>query len=372
MWQEEKRRFELPKHDIDLSTRSSSPTKKNTMPSCTVPKKRNYFGRTETSLIQDTVNLKLESSYVSSEPPYSSFSSSPPLLIDAQQQQQQPQPQPRTGIYYSNLPISSLTSYGSEVECNTMDVEDCTSYYNPPPSSVPKDIESTLAGFGLKMINDGNNIMIQDVDVKDELERYGHGAAYNCLSPASNNSGSTDDSLSPSPSVCVSPPPPSGGDSSYYIVQQATTRKKVKDGTKKKKMFEMGPICDDTEMEKRRLNAINAKNNRDKKKQELGEHRRKIESLEEINQRCTQALKMTYSNYQEQRYEVERQAASLLVKEREILLKNREIKKKREEMVLLKGHLEIISGSLDDHNPAKNLIGSLLKNLSSAHEACYS
>ncbi|KAK3854078.1 hypothetical protein Pcinc_039411, partial [Petrolisthes cinctipes] len=182
---------------------------------------------------------------------------------------------------------------------------------------------------------------------------------------------STDDSLSPSPSVCVSPPPP-GSDSAYYIVQQSASRKKVKDGTKKKKMFEMEPICDNTEMEKRRQNAINAKKNRDMKKFELSEHRKKIESLEETNQRCTQAFKKTYSAYQQQRSEVERQAVDLAAREREIREKKKEIKKKREDMVLLKRHLEIISESLDDHNSAKNLIGSLLKNFSSAHEACYS
>ncbi|KAK3873883.1 hypothetical protein Pcinc_021144 [Petrolisthes cinctipes] len=191
MWQEVKRTFELPKHDIDLSTRASSPTKKNTMPSCTVPKKRNYFGRTETSLLHDTVNLKLESPSVL-EQSYSSSSSSPPL-IDAQQPQQHQQQ--HTGFFYSHLPISTLSSYGNEFEC--MDVEDPTNYCNPPPpppslalpssSSLQEDIESTLAGYGLKLKDDGNGVVLHDLDVTEELERYSHGTAYNCLSPVSNS-----------------------------------------------------------------------------------------------------------------------------------------------------------------------------------------
>lgn len=105
---------------------------------------------------------------------------------------------------------------------------------------------------------------------------------------------------------------------------------------------------------------------------ELSDHKRKIEYLEEINQRCTQALKKTHGEVQELQYEVHRHAQDLVVRDREIQERKREIRKKREEMVLLKGHLEIISGSLDEQNPAKNLIASLLKNFSSAHEASFS
>lgn len=155
--------FEVPKSEDSHSMRDPTSTIKNfTMPSYTVPKKRNYFGKMETSH-QDTYHVhKTDSSSLSE---HSCSTSPPPLYVSYQP----------PVIYNSIAPAVG----------ELMDTEDRPAYYSPPTVDL---MTSTLAEFGLKLTEDGKGVIRQDMDIPSDLERYNHMSSYNCLSP-SNNSG---------------------------------------------------------------------------------------------------------------------------------------------------------------------------------------
>lgn len=163
MWQEEaKPLFEVPKSEDSHSMRDSSSSIKNfTMPSYTVPKKRNYFGKMETNH-QDTYHVKTDSHSLSEH----SCSSSPP-----------------PPLYVSYQPPVIYNSMAPSVG-ELMDTEDRPTYYTPPTVDL---MASTLAEFGLKLTEDGKGVIRHEMDISSELERFSHVSSYNCLSPSSNS-----------------------------------------------------------------------------------------------------------------------------------------------------------------------------------------
>lgn len=163
MWQEDaKSLLEVPKSEDSHSMRDASSSIKNfTMPSYTVPKKRNYFGRMETSH-QDTYHVKTDFPNSLSE---HSCSSPPPPL------------------YVSYQPPAIYNSMASSVG-ELMETEDRPRYYSPPTVDL---MASTLAEFGLKLTEDGKGVIKHDLDMAADLDRYSHVPSYNCLSPSSNS-----------------------------------------------------------------------------------------------------------------------------------------------------------------------------------------
>nr|XP_045596968.1 uncharacterized protein LOC123757435 isoform X1 [Procambarus clarkii]XP_045596969.1 uncharacterized protein LOC123757435 isoform X1 [Procambarus clarkii]XP_045596970.1 uncharacterized protein LOC123757435 isoform X1 [Procambarus clarkii] len=131
---------------------------------------------------------------------------------------------------------------------------------------------------------------------------------------------------------------------------------------KKVKIYEAGPF-EDEEREKRRINAINAKKNRDKTKRSIENLQKDVRSLKHVNNQCRKALLRTSADMQLLQQKMQQLRERLETETRRLRDKEKEVREKRERLALLKGHLEIIASGLDDDNPAKRLINHLVDRL---------
>ncbi|XP_042871728.1 uncharacterized protein LOC122253034 isoform X2 [Penaeus japonicus] len=132
---------------------------------------------------------------------------------------------------------------------------------------------------------------------------------------------------------------------------------------KKPKIYQIEKPFNDPELERKRINAITAKQNRDKKKMEIDRLRADVRNLSRVNSQCSKALKRTNADIQKlyEKLESSRKHNSLL--QEKIKQKEMEIRGQQEKFVLFRGHLDLILSSLEDDGPAKKLIANLLKKL---------
>ncbi|KAG7174887.1 uncharacterized protein LOC121858785 [Homarus americanus] len=129
---------------------------------------------------------------------------------------------------------------------------------------------------------------------------------------------------------------------------------------KKPKVYDSLPF-EDEEMERKRLNAITAKKNRDTKKMYMRTLEQTLKSMKTINKQCHKALKKTGTDVGMLHQKIRHLEETLERSTSQIRENNMEIRRKRERMNLLMAHLDIIISGFDDHNPAKRIITTLLK-----------
>lgn len=133
------------------------------------------------------------------------------------------------------------------------------------------------------------------------------------------------------------------------------------DSSKKRpKKYEWQPLTDQEE-ERKRLNAVNARRNRIKQKKHTQELTEKNRSLQNINSQCSKALRKTTSDVQKLEKDIEDRQRQRNALEEELRRREQEVSQQREQLKLFQGHLDLISSSLDDENPAKKLILTLLQ-----------
>ncbi|XP_037800541.1 uncharacterized protein LOC119595487 isoform X2 [Penaeus monodon] len=128
-----------------------------------------------------------------------------------------------------------------------------------------------------------------------------------------------------------------------------------------KKLYDITEPFSDPVKERRRINAITAKENRDRKKKETDRMCQQIKCLTLVNKQCTVALK---------RHEAEIQKLDAKLKasqrrnehlQKSIEQKEKDLRDHREKFLLFHSHLELIASIIDENNPAKKLIAGLLK-----------
>ncbi|XP_063607051.1 uncharacterized protein LOC134781724 [Penaeus indicus] len=157
--------------------------------------------------------------------------------------------------------------------------------------------------------------------------------------------------------------------SSEESVGQPSTSTRSPERKRKRKAYEVDKPFQDPERERRRMNAITARRNREKKKREIKGLRGNVRNLSHVNRQCNKALRRTNADIQklyEQLASSRRLNASL---QETIDQKEKELRGRREKFLLFRGHLELIGASLDDDNPAKKLIAGLLKTLPAETDA---
>ncbi|KAG7162170.1 uncharacterized protein LOC121874217 [Homarus americanus] len=131
---------------------------------------------------------------------------------------------------------------------------------------------------------------------------------------------------------------------------------------KKIKVYEMAPY-EDPDKEKRRLNAIMARKNREIKKREIQGLKKENQSLRHVIAQCNKVLRKTNSDVQQLRLELKKSKKFKLQFEETVKSKNRELRDAHDKLVLYRGHIELIACSLEEDNPAKKLIEALLKRM---------
>lgn len=134
---------------------------------------------------------------------------------------------------------------------------------------------------------------------------------------------------------------------------------------KKAKLYEMEPL-EDPEKEKKRMNAVLARKNREMKKRIMMDLDEKVRRLRHVNTQCTKVIRRTDSDIQQLRQDLSAANASVTQLTEVVRSKDREIRQQREKLLLFQGHLDLIGSSLDDDNPARRLIQALLHRLSSS------
>ncbi|XP_027225342.2 uncharacterized protein [Penaeus vannamei] len=157
--------------------------------------------------------------------------------------------------------------------------------------------------------------------------------------------------------------------SSEESAEQPSTSSRNPKEKKKRKAYEFDQPFQDPEQERRRMNAITAKKNRERKKMEIDRLRGDVRNLSHVNRQCNKALKRTNADIQKHIDLLalsEQRIASLKEK---LEQRERELRGRRERFLLFRGHLDIIVNSLDDDNPAKKLIANLLKTLHAEADA---
>ncbi|KAK8721364.1 hypothetical protein OTU49_012784 [Cherax quadricarinatus] len=131
---------------------------------------------------------------------------------------------------------------------------------------------------------------------------------------------------------------------------------------RKKRVYEIGPL-ENEEMERKRINAVNAKKNREIKKRQIEDLRQELKTLKHINTQCYKALLKTSGDTAQLHQRVRQLQEQLELTEKKLKNKEKENKDRKERMALIQGHLELIAGGLDDDNKAKKLIEILLQRL---------
>ncbi|KAK7081547.1 hypothetical protein SK128_013657 [Halocaridina rubra] len=124
----------------------------------------------------------------------------------------------------------------------------------------------------------------------------------------------------------------------------------------------LGPF-DDPEQEKKRLNALNAYKNRVKNKRLTQDLREKNNKLEHVNVQCSKALKKITSERKLLQQEIKDRGLERSALEEELKRKENEVREQREKLALFRGHMDLIANSLDEDNPARKLITTLLNRL---------
>ncbi|KAK8739033.1 hypothetical protein OTU49_003799, partial [Cherax quadricarinatus] len=132
---------------------------------------------------------------------------------------------------------------------------------------------------------------------------------------------------------------------------------------RKLKVYQREPFQDPAQ-EKRRINAILAKQNRDQKKKQIQDLKETVQKLQRVNMQCNKALRRTNNDVQQLRLHLQSYEASRSYLEEKV--KNQEIalREQRDKFMLFREHLDLITSSLDDDNTTKKLISALLKRLS--------
>ncbi|XP_063607059.1 uncharacterized protein LOC134781731 [Penaeus indicus] len=172
----------------------------------------------------------------------------------------------------------------------------------------------------------------------------------------------------PAHSLLVPPPQPPASDlessarasfSGEEVTAQQTPPSKRNPAARK--LYEITEPFSDPVEERKRINAIAARENRERKKRENDQMCEQIQRLNHVNRQCTKALK---------RFETEIKKLDAKLKtsqrrnehlEEKLKQKEKELRDRREKFLLFRGHLELITSHLDDSNPAKKLITGLLK-----------
>ena len=174
------------------------------------------------------------------------------------------------------------------------------------------------------------------------------------------SSGSADKGIpaTASPSLPSTLPPipalqPLAGSS---VDDSSTSKKKIK-------KYEVTEPLEDPELEKRRLNAINARKHRVRHKMQTQELSDKNKKLENVVRQCSKALKRTISDVQKLKLGLEEEKSDRFALEQQLKKKENEVREQREKLALFRGHLDLIASSLDDDNPARKLITSVVRKL---------
>ncbi|XP_047480291.1 uncharacterized protein LOC125032935 isoform X2 [Penaeus chinensis] len=128
-----------------------------------------------------------------------------------------------------------------------------------------------------------------------------------------------------------------------------------------KKLYEITEPFSDPVKEKRRINAITAKEIRDRKKWKTDRMCEQIQCLNLVNRKCTLALKRLESEIQKLDGKLKASKRRNEHLQEKITQKEKQLQDHREKFLLFRGYLELIASTLDDNNPAKKLIANLLK-----------
>ncbi|XP_042871741.1 uncharacterized protein LOC122253040 [Penaeus japonicus] len=131
--------------------------------------------------------------------------------------------------------------------------------------------------------------------------------------------------------------------------------------TKNRKMYDIAGPFSDPELERRRINAVTAKENRDRKKRDNDSLREQVRSLTFVNGQAAKALKQLDADVQKLSAKMKTLEQHNLSLQEEIKQKAMEIHGHHKRFVFFREHLDLIFSSLGDENPAKKLIANLLK-----------
>ncbi|XP_047480331.1 uncharacterized protein LOC125032963 isoform X1 [Penaeus chinensis] len=157
--------------------------------------------------------------------------------------------------------------------------------------------------------------------------------------------------------------------SSEEFAEKPSTSNRCPERKRKRKAYEVDKPFQDPERERKRVNAITARRNREKKKKEIDSLRRDVRNLSHVNRQCNKALKRTNADIQKLHEQLASSRKLVTSLQETIDQKEKELRGLREKFLLFRGHLELIVNSLDDDNPAKKLIASLLKTLPAEADA---
>ncbi|KAK4307053.1 hypothetical protein Pmani_021159 [Petrolisthes manimaculis] len=131
---------------------------------------------------------------------------------------------------------------------------------------------------------------------------------------------------------------------------------------KRIRKYEMQPL-ENPFMERKRVMAVTAKRYRDRQKSQMKELENMVEKKGRIISQCTKVIRRTNQDRIKLQKELTTSKEQQVEVEAKVKKKEGDVRDMREKLALFCGHLDIIAGSLDDDNPAKRLILSLLKRL---------
>ncbi|ROT79835.1 uncharacterized protein [Penaeus vannamei] len=127
------------------------------------------------------------------------------------------------------------------------------------------------------------------------------------------------------------------------------------------KLYAITEPFSDPEKERRRINAVTAKRNRDKKNMEFDGMCDEVTRLRHVNRQSATAFKRLHAEIQKLSAELQTSKQRNASSEEKLRQKTRELRDHREKFALFRGHLELIASILDDANPAKRQIAGLLR-----------
>ncbi|CAL4068445.1 unnamed protein product [Meganyctiphanes norvegica] len=268
-------------------------------------------------------------------------------------------------------PRPSCSSHNTQESYST---ENVTMDYSAPTSPLfsgseidDEYLNSILNNYGIRMGAEGQGVVEVDAvhnpydDSVAHITDLGGGAAVVVTSSSPASPSDVQDDYS-TWSTCMSPGISSSSEEPPFPYSPGTCNFKDASNIKPRKYKISGPL-EDPEEERRRRNAVIARENRLKHKKYLDELQNKKRSLEHVNAQCAKALIRVRQDIKVKDQQLQEANQQIRELKTHLMAKSEKVSNYKSQLNLIRTHLELIEASVDSSNPVRGFISTLLQRL---------